>query len=55
MKSLSNTDQTGKSKIKLEGHLKSDDFFYVDDYNTSNLVLKVLEIKAIIFMLSLLI
>lgn len=40
MKSLSNTDQTGKSKIKLEGHLKSDEFFRVDNYNTSNLVFK---------------
>lgn len=40
MKSLSNTDQSGKSKIKLEGHLKSDEFFGVEDYNTSNLVFK---------------
>ncbi|MBP6180726.1 YceI family protein [Flavobacterium sp.] len=40
MKSLINTDQTGKSKIKLEGHLKSDEFFGIDEYNTSNLVFK---------------
>ncbi|HEX9151808.1 MAG TPA: YceI family protein, partial [Flavobacterium sp.] len=26
MKSITNTDQTGKSKIKLEDHLKSADF-----------------------------
>lgn len=40
MKSLTNTDQTGKSKIKLENHLKSDDFFGVDKYKTSHLVFK---------------
>lgn len=46
MKSLSNTDQTGQSKIKLEGHLKSDDFFGIDNYNTSNLVFKTIGDKG---------
>ncbi|MFV8328006.1 YceI family protein [Flavobacterium sp. ZS1P14] len=40
MKSITNTDQTGKSKIKLEDHLKSGEFFGVDEYTTSNLVFK---------------
>lgn len=46
MKSLSNTDQTGKSKMKLEGHLKSDEFFGVDNYNTSNLIFKSITDKG---------
>ncbi len=46
MKSLTNTDQTGKSKIKLEGHLKSDEFFGVDQYGTSNLVFKTIGDKG---------
>jgi polyisoprenoid-binding protein YceI len=40
MKSLTNTDQTGKSKMKLEDHLKSDEFFGVNTYGTSTLVFK---------------
>lgn len=40
MTSLSNTDQTGNSKAKLEGHLKSNDFFDTVNYKTSTLVFK---------------
>ncbi|MBG6111034.1 polyisoprenoid-binding protein YceI [Flavobacterium sp. CG_9.10] len=40
MKSLTNTDQSGTSKMKLEGHLKSNDFFAVDDYPIANLIFK---------------
>ncbi|MGO4821233.1 MULTISPECIES: YceI family protein [unclassified Flavobacterium] len=37
MTSLTNTDQTGKSKNDLEGHLKSDDFFGVYNFKTAKL------------------
>lgn len=40
MASLANTDQTGKDREKLEGQLKSTDFFNVKEYNTSQLVIK---------------
>ncbi len=40
MTSLTNTDQTGGSKTKLEGHLKSDDFFGVYNFKTSSMVFK---------------
>lgn len=40
MKSLTNNDQSGESKMKLEGHLKSNDFFAVDNYPLANLVFK---------------
>jgi polyisoprenoid-binding protein YceI len=46
MKSLSNTDQTGSSKQKLEGHLKSEDFFGVDNFSTSTLVFKSIANKG---------
>jgi polyisoprenoid-binding protein YceI len=46
MKSLSNTDQTGNSKLKLEGHLKSEDFFSVENYPTSTLVFKSIATKG---------
>jgi polyisoprenoid-binding protein YceI len=46
MTSLTNTDQTGKSKLKLEGHLKSDDFFGTDNYPTSNLIFKTIADKG---------
>lgn len=46
MKSLSNNDQTGSSKIKLEGHLKSEDFFSVDNFSTSTLVFKNIAVKG---------
>lgn len=40
MTTLSNIDQSGKDKIKLEGHLKSSDFFNVEAFKTSQLVFK---------------
>ncbi|WP_264563728.1 YceI family protein [Flavobacterium sp. N3904] len=46
MQSLSNTDQTGNSKLKLEGHLKSEDFFSVDNFPTSTLVFKSIATKS---------
>ncbi|WP_034889104.1 YceI family protein [Gillisia sp. Hel_I_29] len=38
MTSLKNTDLEGESKQKLEGHLKSEDFFGIEKYPTSKLV-----------------
>jgi len=38
MTSIVNTDMEGEYKAKLEGHLKSDDFFGVATYPTSKLV-----------------
>jgi len=38
MPTLVSTDLEGESKGKLEGHLKSDDFFGVDNHGTSKLV-----------------
>jgi polyisoprenoid-binding protein YceI len=46
MQSLSNTDQTGSSKIKLEGHLKSEAFFSVDNFATSTLLFKSIAVKG---------
>lgn len=40
MTTLNNTDQTGSSKAKLEGHLKSDDFFGINNFKTSILTFK---------------
>ncbi|WP_348800259.1 YceI family protein [Flavobacterium adhaerens] len=40
MKTLSNTDQTGSSKQKLEGHLKSEDFFNTANFTTATLLFK---------------
>ncbi|NRB59265.1 MAG: YceI family protein [Winogradskyella sp.] len=37
MTSIVVTDLEGDSKASLEGHLKSDDFFGVDNYNTASL------------------
>ena len=37
MRSLSNTDLSGEDKAKLEGHLKSDDFFGVETHPTATL------------------
>jgi len=39
MTSLVTTDDMGDSKAKLEGHLKSDDFFGVETHPTSKLVI----------------
>ena len=38
MTSIINTDMEGEYKAKLEGHLKSDDFFGVSNYPTAKLV-----------------
>jgi polyisoprenoid-binding protein YceI len=38
MTSVENTDMEGEYKTKLEGHLKSDDFFGVQTYPTAKLV-----------------
>ena len=38
MTSLISTDLEGKSKAKLEGHLKSDDFFGIENHPNSTLV-----------------
>lgn len=46
MTSLSNTDQTGSSKQKLEGHLKSEDFFNTANYTTSMLTFKSIASKG---------
>lgn len=46
MKTLSNTDQTGSSKAKLEGHLKSEDFFNADNFTTSTLIFKSIANKG---------
>jgi len=46
MTSLSNTDQTGSSKQKLEGHLKSEDFFSTATFTTSTLVFKSIASKG---------
>lgn len=40
MTSLANTDLSGGMKSKLEGHLKSDDFFGVETYPTAALEFK---------------
>ena len=40
MTSINTTDLQGESKGKLDGHLKSDDFFGVENYPTATLVFK---------------
>lgn len=40
MNTIEVTDLTGENKGKLEGHLNSDDFFGVDNYDTSKLVIR---------------
>ncbi|MEZ4875097.1 MAG: YceI family protein [Flavobacteriaceae bacterium] len=39
MTTIENTDLSGEYKGKLEGHLKSDDFFGVESYPTATLVI----------------
>ena len=46
MTSLANTDLSGDWKAKLEGHLKSDDFFSTDKFKTSTLVFKKIAAKS---------
>ena len=43
MTSIASTDLQGEYKGKLEGHLKSDDFFAVEKFNKSTLVIKKTE------------
>lgn len=45
MTTLSNTDNTGKDKAKLEGHLKSSDFFNTDEFKTATLTFKNIALK----------
>jgi len=40
MSTINNTDLEGEYKGKLEGHLKSDDFFGVEKYPTASLIFK---------------
>ncbi|SCX85838.1 YceI family protein [Flavobacterium caeni] len=46
MTTLSNTDQTGDGKKKLEGHLRSADFFNTDEHKTAKLVFKTIGEKS---------
>ncbi len=46
MNSINVTDLTGENKGKLEGHLKSDDFFGVEKYPTSKLVITSISEKG---------
>ena len=47
MTSIANTDlKAGEGKEKLEGHLKSKDFFGTDEFKTSTLVFKKIAAKA---------
>lgn len=43
MTSINDTDLEGEWKTKLEGHLKSDDFFSTETYPTSTLAIKSVE------------
>ncbi len=45
MSSINNTDLEGEWKEKLEGHLKSDDFFGVENYPTAKFV--ITKVKAL--------
>lgn len=46
MMSITNTDQKGEYKQKLENHLKSDDFFGVNTYPTATLIFKKVRPKG---------
>ncbi len=46
MTTFSNTDQSGDDKKKLEGHLRSADFFNTDEYKTAKLVFKSIGEKS---------
>ena len=46
MTTLTSTDLEGEYKGKLEGHLKSDDFFGVETYPTATLVFKNVEVSG---------
>ncbi|MDH5412970.1 MAG: YceI family protein [Flavobacteriaceae bacterium] len=46
MTSITNADLQGEYKDKLEGHLKSDDFFGVEKFPTATLVFKNVEVAG---------
>ena len=46
MTSITTTDLTGDWKVKLDGHLKSDDFFSTEKFKTATLVFKKIAAKA---------
>jgi polyisoprenoid-binding protein YceI len=46
MTTMTATDLTGEYQGKLNGHLKSDDFFGTDKFETSTLVFKKIAVKA---------
>ena len=46
MTTISSTDVSGKSKENLDNHLKSDDFFGVEQYETSSLKFTTLKKKS---------
>lgn len=46
MTTINNTDMEGEYKGKLEGHLKSPDFFDVAQYNTATLVIKSVKVEG---------
>jgi len=52
MESLNVEDLTGGSKQRLEGHLKSDDFFSVDKHKTAKLEIVSSEKQGDIFMIN---
>ena len=43
MTTLNNTDQSGKDKAQLEGHLKSNDFFNTEEFKEAELVFKAIK------------
>ena len=45
-------DLTGRGKERLEGHLRSDDFFSVDKHNQAKLAV-IVQRKQVIFLMSL--
>lgn len=49
MTSLTNTDLSGGGKGKLEGHLKSDDFFGVTNHPTATLMIKDVQSTGAIY------
>lgn len=52
MTSINVTDLEGDSKSKLEGHLKSDDFFGVEDHKTAKFVINTVAKKGDIYGIS---
>lgn len=46
MTTINTTDLEGKSKANLDGHLKSDDFFGIENHPTANLVIKKIADKG---------